>query len=209
MNLTDKHIHIIKQAETLFASKGFEGTTVRDIAQAAGVNLAMISYYFGSKEKLIEALFVHRMGEVKLSIESVVNNREIHPFQKLVILIDQYIDRVFENQDFYKVLFTEQVLNKNKAVIGAIRKYKSGFISMISQVLEEGLNSGMFKYKGDTMLLLTSMTGSVMQMIINKDFYQEINHLAKMEEDAYDALLKEKLSQHIKGVFKATLGYEL
>lgn len=209
MNFTEKHTHIIRKAEILFAEKGFEGTTVRDIAQAADVNLAMISYYFGSKEKLIEALFVYRMGEVKLSIQSVVNNQGIHPFQKIVVLIDQYIERVFDNQDFYKVLFTEQVLNKNRAVINAIKMYKSEFIAMISQVLEEGLKLGMFKYQADTMLLLTSMTGSVMQMVINKDFYKEVNQLTKMKEETYDSLLKEKLSLHIKQIFKATLGYEL
>ncbi len=44
-------------AEKLFAVNGFDGTSVRDIAQEAGVNVAMISYYFGSKEKLMEAVF--------------------------------------------------------------------------------------------------------------------------------------------------------
>ncbi|HNP53387.1 MAG TPA: TetR family transcriptional regulator [Ferruginibacter sp.] len=50
--MSDKRQHIIENAEILFADKGFEGTSVRDIAKQAGVNLAMISYYFGSKEKL-------------------------------------------------------------------------------------------------------------------------------------------------------------
>ncbi|WP_431212540.1 TetR family transcriptional regulator [Puia sp. P3] len=54
--MSDKREHILTSAEKLFAEKGFDGTSVRDIAQLAGVNLAMISYYFGSKEKLLEAL---------------------------------------------------------------------------------------------------------------------------------------------------------
>jgi AcrR family transcriptional regulator len=55
MEFTDKQIQIIDIAERLFAERGFDGTSVRDIADEAGINVAMISYYFGSKEKLMEA----------------------------------------------------------------------------------------------------------------------------------------------------------
>ncbi len=47
-------------AELLFSQKGFDGTSVRDIAEAAGINTAMISYYFGSKEKLMEEILKER-----------------------------------------------------------------------------------------------------------------------------------------------------
>ena len=50
---TDKQIHILDVAEELIAKKGFEGTSVRDISTKAQINVAMISYYFGSKEKMI------------------------------------------------------------------------------------------------------------------------------------------------------------
>ncbi|MES1161400.1 MAG: TetR family transcriptional regulator, partial [Bacteroidota bacterium] len=51
--MSDKREHILIVAEELFGENGFDGTSVRDIAHKAGVNLAMISYYFGSKEKLL------------------------------------------------------------------------------------------------------------------------------------------------------------
>lgn len=46
MEWNEKQLHILNAAEDLFANKGFEGTSVRDIAQKAEVNVAMISYYF-------------------------------------------------------------------------------------------------------------------------------------------------------------------
>ena len=46
MTLTEKHIQILEKSEVLFAEKGFDGTTVRDIAEYAGINLAMISLLF-------------------------------------------------------------------------------------------------------------------------------------------------------------------
>ncbi len=74
MSYSEKQLQIIRTAEKLFACKGYDGTSVRDIAEEAGVNVAMISYYFGSKEKLMQALFHQRMEKVRTKIESLVNN---------------------------------------------------------------------------------------------------------------------------------------
>ena len=68
MEYSEKQIQIMEAAEKLFAAKGFNGTSVRDISEAAGVNLAMVSYYFGSKEKLFEAMFAHRSEFFKLPL---------------------------------------------------------------------------------------------------------------------------------------------
>ena len=47
---------ILETATTLFAQKGFDGTSVREICQKAGVNLCMISYYWGGKRELYEGI---------------------------------------------------------------------------------------------------------------------------------------------------------
>ena len=56
--LNDKQLQILLVAEKLFAEKGFDGTSIRNIAKEAGINIAMVSYYFGSKEKMLEALIL-------------------------------------------------------------------------------------------------------------------------------------------------------
>lgn len=208
MIITEKHQHILDKAEELFASHGYEGTTVRDIATAADVNLAMISYYFGSKEKLMEVLFRHRMDGTRATIEAVVVNQAITPFQKLEILIDNYVNRVFDRQAFYKVMHTEQMLKNNSVIIQLMKQYKMGFINLIDSVIREGSKMNIFKNEADTMLLLQSMTGTVVQSVLNKEYYKEFHQLGKMKEKEFDALLKNRLVAHIKYLFKATLGYE-
>ncbi len=56
----DKKGHILNNALKLFCQKGFDGTSVRDIASEADVNLAMINYYFGSKEKLFQNVIEYK-----------------------------------------------------------------------------------------------------------------------------------------------------
>ncbi len=58
-----KEENILFCAEKLFAEKGFEGTSTREISKEANVNISMISYYFGSKEKLLQRIFEYRMTE--------------------------------------------------------------------------------------------------------------------------------------------------
>jgi AcrR family transcriptional regulator len=52
---------ILDTAEALFAEAGPAAVTLRSIAAAAGVNVAAVNYYFGSKEKLFEEMFLRRI----------------------------------------------------------------------------------------------------------------------------------------------------
>lgn len=52
---------ILGAAEVLFAQRGFEGASLRQLTAAAGVNLAAVNYHFGSKEKLVEQVFRRRL----------------------------------------------------------------------------------------------------------------------------------------------------
>jgi len=61
----DTKIRILDSACELFAKKGFKNTTTRDIAQAAGVNLALINYHFGGKNNLYESIIENKFVEIK------------------------------------------------------------------------------------------------------------------------------------------------
>jgi AcrR family transcriptional regulator len=83
---TEKQIQIIQVAETLFAQKGFDGTSIRDIAKEAKINIAMISYYFGSKEQLLESLIIYRATDIKLQLDTLVLE-DLNPLEKINNLI--------------------------------------------------------------------------------------------------------------------------
>ena len=63
--MTDKKEHLLEVSEKLFAQQGFEGTSTRQIARESGINIAMISYYFGSKEGLYFEMVEQRIGFVR------------------------------------------------------------------------------------------------------------------------------------------------
>jgi len=208
MAYNDKHIQIIETAEQLFAKKGYEAATVRDIAEQAGVNIAMISYYFGSKEKLLEALFNHRMGGIKMRVESLVKNDSLTPMQKMEILIDEHIERVVHHEGFYKVLLCEQVINKNPVIIKLVTEIKKGNAELINKLIIDGVQKGVFKKNVDVVLLMSTMVGTVMQVIISQNFYRDFNCLKKMHAKEFEETIQKKLSIHVKKIFKALLTNE-
>ena len=208
MILTDKHTHIIEKAETLFATKGYSGTSIRDIAKAANVNLAMVSYYFGSKEKLMETLFKERISLMQLKLETLLKNETISPFQKVEIMIDEYISKVLNKQSFYKIMLCEMAQRKNRVVVKFIRDIKLNYANMMRGLVEEGQQKKIFKKDIDIMLLMNTMTGTVTQMIMNKEIYREFNSLKKVSETGYDERLKKILGDHLKKIFKTLLEYE-
>lgn len=53
---------LLEKAEKLFAEKGYKGTNIREITREAECNIAAVNYYFGSKEKLYEAVFMRRIA---------------------------------------------------------------------------------------------------------------------------------------------------
>ncbi len=74
---------LLDAAEGLFCEHGFKGTSIRDIASAAGCNIASVNYYFGSKEKLYEQVW-HRylipMRDARLaSINKVMTQTDKQP----------------------------------------------------------------------------------------------------------------------------------
>jgi AcrR family transcriptional regulator len=207
-NYSDKQLQILETAERLFAAKGFDGTSVRDIADEAGVNAAMISYYFRSKEKLMEALFEQRMGHIKMRVESLLKDNSLTPFQKMEILVDDHIERVMQRKLFHKIMFCEQVLNKNPFVIKMVNGLKLRNLAVISELIQDGQKKGAFKKKIDVVLMLNTMMGTVSHMIVSYEYYREFNKMEDMPDEEFFRIFKKKLSDHIKTLYKAILMYE-
>ncbi|MAG76662.1 MAG: TetR family transcriptional regulator [Thalassotalea sp.] len=63
---------ILDAAEDLFAVKGFNGTSLREITSQAEVNLAAVNYHFGSKKELIKAVMSRYMNELAPNLEKVL-----------------------------------------------------------------------------------------------------------------------------------------
>ena len=198
----------MEAAEALFAERSFSGTSVRDIAEAADVNLAMISYYFGSKEKLMEAMFTYRGEHYKLQLQNIIRNNSLSSKQKVEKLIEEYVDRIFQKQNFHKIMVREQMTNNNGPVSKLIYELKSGNQALIKQLIQEGQKNGEFKKNVDISFLMMTLVGTVSQLMTARHFYRKMNDLESLSEEEFEKYIKKKLSAHLKNLIKAMLDYE-
>ena len=205
MEYNDKQVQIMETAEVLFAEKGFNGTSVRDIAEKAHVNLAMISYYFGSKDKLLESLFDYRGEHVKLKLESMVEDKTLGSFEKLDLLIDHYIEKIMTQQCFSRIMLREQVVNHTGITAELITQMKKRNQEIISKLIHQGQKKGEFKRNIDIPLMMATLVGTAGHLIATQPYYREINNLQSMSEEEFQKHMKKKLSQHLKKLFKAIL----
>ena len=209
MALNDKQLKIIVTAEELFAENGFSGTSVRDIAEKADVNVAMISYYFGSKEKLLEALFTYRAESTAQSFESMFQDKALTPLEKISLMIDYYIEKFSTQQCFHKIMMREQVAIHRTGTAGIIQHFKKRNQELVKQIINEGQKAGEFNKHIDIPLLMATLVGTISNMVTTQHFYREINNLQSMPDEQFQKLIKKKLSTHLKFLFKATLTHEV
>lgn len=85
---------VIDAASLLFFQKGFHGTSVRDIAEEASVNVSLISYYFKSKQGLLEYAITQYyetyLQELEQSIQQTASFTYLEQLKKLIFAIIQY-----------------------------------------------------------------------------------------------------------------------
>lgn len=88
---------IKEAARTVFTKKGYAATRTRDIAEEAGINLALLNYYFRSKEKLFELVMAEKVAKLFGVIAPIVNNNETSIEEKVTLIVDAYITMLGQN----------------------------------------------------------------------------------------------------------------
>ena len=78
----DSRMRLIDVARKLFAEKGYEGTSTRDLAKASDLNISMISYYFGSKEGLYKAVLTEFAQQAHAKMKPLFSDLDVEKFDK-------------------------------------------------------------------------------------------------------------------------------
>jgi AcrR family transcriptional regulator len=204
-DFNDKQIQILRVAETLFAEKGFDGTSIRDIAKEAKINIAMVSYYFGSKEQLLESIILNRITDIKLQLD-ILTLEDLDPLQKINKLIELYIDRINSNRCIYKIMHFEFSSSQRVINLQAFTDLKKGNLKSIESIIQDGQDKGIFRKDIVVPLLTTTILGTYFHFHLNRPFYESLLNLNTEEE--YNTYIKTTLTMHIQQTIKALLTYE-
>lgn len=194
---------ILFNAMKLFGQKGVEGTSVREIAKAANVNLAMISYYFGSKEKLFENVVEYKASGIK-GVFAELQKSSIPQIEKIDKIIDSYIERMFSNPQFHHLLHRELSLDQRPQMHDAITEILLRNVVTIKAIMQKGIDSGEFKTV-DTELTIATLIGTINHLLISESMCRKLLQKNKDFNPFQSKKLKERLSEHLKQLMRSHL----
>jgi AcrR family transcriptional regulator len=205
IELNDKKIQILEVAEKLFSEKGFEGTSIRDISKQAKINVAMVSYYFGSKEKLLESLILYKTSDLKLQLQSL-QNETLDPLEKINQLVEIYINRINCNRGIFRVLHFELSSKKREKSLAVFTELKKGNLKAVESIILEGQSKGIFRKDIAIPLITPTIIGTFFHFHMNKHYFEELLNLKT--DKSFDDYVKNNLTKHIQQTIKALLLYE-
>lgn len=96
-NKVDTEKLILKAAREVFIRKGLDGARMQEIADEAGINKALLHYYFRSKDKLFKMVFREAMGKFFPYMLSVLGSQDLSIESKIEVFIENYIGTISEN----------------------------------------------------------------------------------------------------------------
>ena len=107
---------IKEAARVIFTRKGYAATKTRDIAEEAGLNLALLNYYFRSKEKLFEIVMAENLRQLFGIMTPTMNDSSKSLEEKLEIMATNYINTLFINPDLPLFVLSEMRAHPEKLV---------------------------------------------------------------------------------------------
>jgi AcrR family transcriptional regulator len=90
---------LLEAAGEVFAERGFRNTTVREICQRAGANIAAVNYHFGDKEKLYAEVFRYSQQKAQERYPLLPATGALSPEKKLGVFVHSLLRRVFDKDE--------------------------------------------------------------------------------------------------------------
>ena len=145
---------ILAAAKEIFVEKGMDGARMQDIADRAGINKALLHYYFRNKEKLFETVFVEAAVGFLPKV-SIIMTTDAPLFEKIEQFVNEYIVMLRENP-FLPIFILNEVNRQPKAFIRKIWGEKRPPMGLFMKQVEEEVKKGIIK-PIDPAQLLTNM----------------------------------------------------
>lgn len=148
---------ILAAARKVFVQKGLDGARMQDIADEAGINKALLHYYFRSKEKLFEVIFKETAGKMFPKFEMILAS-EAGFFEKLKQIVSSYLDVIIENPYLPLFVLTEMNRNNNLDLKLFFEKQRPGFVQKFVELTEKEIAAKRIKKISPPQLLINTMS---------------------------------------------------
>lgn len=187
---------IIDAATPLFAAKGFNGVGVRELSMAAGVNLAMFSYYFGGKEGLYAAVLNAQFMALQGVAE--IKTLEIDPIHKFEQYVRATVAR-YRKSPYLLRFYTSELTNPTPCFETIVKPAIRGVLQVLVETFTEGLTHEKFRdglNPADTVLALAGMIN--FYFLLGPAIDEMVDHSSARDEE----LIQNIMDIFTRGILK-------
>ncbi|MBU0677435.1 MAG: TetR/AcrR family transcriptional regulator [Verrucomicrobia bacterium] len=188
---------LIAAASRLFAERGFDGVSVREIVAAAQANLGAITYHFGGKEELFAAVIETRI-EPLMAIAKDVMGSSASPKQKLAEALHRSAQYILHEDPTLKVFFAEAMQGGSRLPEAAVKSLDVRN-KMVQRLIEEGIERGDFR-NCDAELVSWFFFGSIMSFVLHRPLLHPEFRRQAYPEDFVRKIVDESLEIFFKGI---------
>lgn len=188
---------LIEAAIPLFATKGLAAVSVKELADAAGVNIALISYYFGGKDKLYAFVLENQLAILKDAIDAI-SKEEISAVMKLRRFADILIATNKKNPYIDRLFFTE-VFNPTKYFDSLVKSATHHSHLFLQSCIEEAKRNGEFRSDIDSDLAAMSLLKILNLSFTAQDLFKE---LMPSKQDIAAEYMSQAIEIYLNGVAK-------
>jgi len=158
-----KEEQILNAAEAIFLEYGYDKASTRLITKKAGVNIALLHYYFRDKQSLFNMMVIKRINFLRNQISQPVEGKD--PMEKLLNTIEHYLTLIFENQLFYRLMITELMRKDRKDIVELIELFFNRMEMQISEIINKGMEMHFFR-KVNKEVIVKNIIGLFLEVII-------------------------------------------
>ena len=185
-------------AKKVFMTKGFDGCSVRDIAKEVGSNVALLNYYFRSKEKLFELIFEGAMSDFLQAMIEVFSS-DLSLKEKTSLLIEKEFDFFVEHPEL--PMFILQAIQQNKNEVPLAPPFfepiaKTGIFHQIEAAQAKG-EMRQISLRNITILLMSNVHYPFMSKKLTQQFHGIDETTLQQDLLAHKAYVKEMLINYL------------
>jgi AcrR family transcriptional regulator len=138
----DMKMKILLAAKKLFAQHGYDATSVRQICEEAGANVALVSYYFGGKESVFHEIFKQFFPAIKLT--------EFYEVEDPLAGIQQVIREVVKirNEDPQLISLIQMEIITITPRVDKMRELVFPLWKKVRDLLDKGRQEGLYEFEG-------------------------------------------------------------
>jgi TetR/AcrR family transcriptional regulator len=156
---------ILDAAEALFARKGFDPTTIKEIGTAAGQNPALLYYYFGNKEELYRAV-LRRIVDGLIARGSAGLESARTPTDAIRALVTTQVEFLLSHPSAPKLFVREMIDHDARHAQAMILQMATGLFGRLCAVIEQGQRSGEFRTDVEARFAAVSCIAQVVYFMI-------------------------------------------